>query len=347
MKPKRAIILTVVLLLGVATLAGVLQLHQQMLAAGPATTTQDLRIAPGSSLRAALRGLQDHGLIRHPRLLEVWLRCCNEPTRQQLPDIHAGHYRIEAGQPALAVLNQLFTGRVILEQLTFVEGWNLQQVRKALAQHPAIEHRSKDVPATELLQHLGYAAGSAEGRFAPDTYRFEENSTDTQILRMAYEAQQKRLKRAWEGRAANLPLATADEALTLASIVEKETGLASERAQIAGVFINRLRKGMRLQSDPTVIYGLFDRYEGDIRKRDLIADTPWNTYTRTGLPPTPIAMPGEAAIQATLAPAVTDALYFVAQGDGSGAHQFSAGIEQHNQAVARYLQRLRQSKQAK
>jgi UPF0755 protein len=308
-------------------------------------TTQDVRIAPGSSLRSALTTLQHHGLLDHPRLFELWLRCCNAPTRQRLPGVHAGHYRIEAGQPALAVLDQLVAGRVILEQLTLVEGWNLQQVRAALAQHPAIEQRSREVPAADLLRSLGYAPGPAEGRFAPDTYRFEENTPDTQVLRMAYEAQQKRLARAWESRAPDLPLVSADEALVLASIVEKETGLASERPQIAGVFINRLRKGMRLQSDPTVIYGLFDRYDGDIRKRDLITDTPWNTYTRTGLPPTPIAMPGDAAIQATLAPATTDALYFVARGDGSGAHQFSVDIAQHNQAVARYLQQLRQGRQ--
>lgn len=343
MKIKRLAVVGV--LLGVVAAAAVQHLHTRMLAAGPASTTQDLRIAPGSSLRAALGTLQQHGLLQHPRLLELWLRCCNAPTRRHLPSVHAGHYRIEPGQPALAVLDQLISGRVILEQLTLVEGWNLQQVRAAVAQHPAIEQHSRDVAAADLLQSLGYAPGSAEGRFAPDTYRFEENTPDTQVLRMAYEAQRQRLAKAWDNRTAGLPFATADEALVLASIVEKETGLASERPQIAGVFINRLRKGMRLQSDPTVVYGLFDRYDGNIRKRDLITDTPWNTYTRTGLPPTPIAMPGEAAIQATLAPATTDALYFVARGDGSGGHQFSAGLEQHNQAVARYLQRLRQGRQ--
>ena len=344
MKPSRGVWVALALALVPAILLPLQRLQHDTLGAGPATTTQDLRIAPGSSLRRALGQLQQQGLIVHPRLLELWLRCCNTATSDRLPDIHPGHYRIEPGQPALAVLDQLIAGRVILEQLTLVEGWNLQQVRAALASHAALEQRSRDVPAADLLHSLGYPAGSAEGRFAPDTYRFEEHTPDTQLLRMAYQAQQKRLARAWEARAQGLPFATADEALVLASIVEKETGLASERPQIAGVFINRLRKSMRLQSDPTVIYGLFDRYDGDIHKRDLITDTPWNTYTRTGLPPTPIAMPGEAAIQAVLAPAPTDALYFVARGDGSGGHQFSTDIQQHNQAVARYLQQLRQGR---
>lgn len=326
-------------------LGGHALLREQALAPGPATTAQSLRIAPGSSLRAALQQLQQLGLVRNARLLELWLRCCHAPSRQRLPDIHAGRYLIEPRQPALAVLEQLVSGRVILEQFTLIEGLNLRQLREALAQHPAIARRSADVPADQLLQSLGLGSGPAEGRFAPDTYRFEENTPDSQLLKMAFEAQQQRLARAWLERDPDLPLASAQQLLVLASLVEKETGLASERPMIAGVFVNRLRRNMRLQSDPTVIYGLFERYDGNIRKRDLQSDTPWNTYTRDGLPPTPIAMPGDAALRASARPQATDALYFVARGDGSGAHEFTATLEQHNKAVARYLARLRQAGQ--
>lgn len=335
-------ILLATLALVAAGLGGHALLREQALSAGPATVAQTLRITPGSSLRSALQQLQQQGLIRSARLLELWLRCCDAPSRQRLPDIHAGRYLIEPGQPALVVLEQLVSGRVVLEQFTLIEGWNLRQLREALAQHPAITRRSADVPADQLLQSLGLGSGPAEGRFAPDTYRFEENTPDSQVLKMAFAAQQQRLARAWQDRDPELPLASPEQLLVLASLVEKETGMASERPMIAGVFVNRLRRNMRLQSDPTVIYGLFERYDGNIRKRDLQSDTPWNTYTRDGLPPTPIAMPGDAALRASARPQSTPALYFVARGDGSGAHEFTATLEQHNQAVARYLARLRQ-----
>ena len=182
-----------------------------------------------------------------------------------------------------------------------------------------------------------------EGRFAPDTYRFAEETTDREILQLAYAAQERILARAWESRQKDLPLATPDEALVLASIIEKETGMPKERPRIAGVFVNRLRQGIRLQSDPTVIYGIRDRYDGDIRTRDLRTDTPYNTYTRSGLPPTPIAMPGSEAILAATHPEPTDAIFFVAVGDGTGGHYFSATLAEHNLAVRRYLDRLKRS----
>ena len=188
-----------------------------------------------------------------------------------------------------------------------------------------------------------YEGPFPEGRFAPDTYRFAEETPDREVLTMAHEAQQRLLAKAWEGRDKDLPLSSPEQALTLASIVEKETGLASERARIAGVFMNRLRKGMRLQSDPTVIYGIRDHYDGSIHTRDLRGDTPYNTYTRSGLPPTPIAMPGKEALWAVMHPERTDAVYFVAIGDGTGGHYFSASLAEHNKAVRRYLDRLRRT----
>jgi peptidoglycan lytic transglycosylase G len=308
---------------------------------GPATADARVSIPPGSSLRAALRQLEAQGFLPRPRLFEIWLRCCSKDSGRPVPAVKAGQYLIVAGSRPAEVLQQLVEGRVILEQITLVEGWTFAQWRTALAASPSIAQtlgRSKDA---EVMAALGEPALYPEGRFAPDTYRFAAGTPDLEILRMARLAQQRALAEAWAARDPGLPLDTADQALVLASIVEKETGIASERAQVASVFVNRLRKGMRLQSDPTVIYGIRERYDGNIRRNDLIADTPYNTYTRAGLPPTPIAMPGRDALWATLHPAPGEALYFVASGDGSGGHTFTATLEEHNRAVQKYLQRLR------
>jgi UPF0755 protein len=240
-------------------------------------------------------------------------------------------------------LRQLTEGRVVLEQVTIIEGWTFAQMRTEIEHHQSIQPTLGARSNEEIMQALQNPGLSAEGRFAPDTYSFAPGTTDVQLLRMAFEAQRQVLEDAWNSRQSDLPLSTMDEALVLASIVEKETGLASERARVAGVFVNRLRKGMRLQSDPTVIYGIRDHYDGNIRKSDLSTDTPYNTYTRTGLPPTPIALPGRDSIVATLHPEKTDALFFVATGDGSGGHYFSATVSEHNQAVRRYLERLHRS----
>jgi UPF0755 protein len=211
-----------------------------------------------------------------------------------------------------------------------------------LVRKPGLTVVTRDLSDAQIMAELGAPDLPAEGQFAPDTYAFAPGTTtDMQILRLAFDAQQRNLQQAWDSRQPGLPFASAGEALALASIVEKETGLASERARVAGVYINRLRKGMRLQSDPTVIYGIGARYDGNIRKRDLLADNPYNTYTRIGLPPTPIALPGRDAIVATLNPEKTDALFFVAIGDGGGGHYFSATFAEHNRALQRYLERLR------
>jgi UPF0755 protein len=325
----------------IAAALGYWQLLRSATVPGPAVTDQRVVIPAGSSLRSALRTLSVQGVLPQPRLFELYLRCCGTSAGGPLPAVQAGQYLIEAGSSPLEVLRQLVEGRVILEQITLVEGWSFAQWRAALAAHTGIVQSLQQAKDAEVMAALGQGRLFPEGRFAPDTYRFAAGTSDLEVLRMAFEAQTRALATAWENREQNLPLNSADEALVLASIVEKETGVATERAQVAGVFVNRLRKGMRLQSDPTVIYGIRERYDGNIRRSDLIADTPYNTYTRTGLPPTPIAMPGRDAINATLHPAAGDALYFVAAGDGSGGHTFSATLEEHNRAVQRYLQRLR------
>lgn len=314
-------------------------------APGSATLTQDFVVAPGTSLRGVLSSLQAAGLVTDARHLEYYLRCCQSGEHLDGAAVKAGHYRIAPGQLPLDILRQLIEGRVVLEQLTIIEGWRFAQMRALVEAHPAIIATQRGHSDEELMAALGEEGVTPEGHFAPDTYSFAPGTTDLTVYRMAFDTQQQRLARAWEARDPDLPLATPEEALTLASVVEKETGLASERPLVAGVFINRLRQGMRLQSDPTVIYGMGERYDGNIRRRDLTTDTPYNTYTRTGLPPGPIALPGEKAILAALAPADTDAIFFVALGDGSGGHEFTATLAEHNRAVRRYLERLRQNVQ--
>ncbi|MEP7312517.1 MAG: endolytic transglycosylase MltG [Pseudomonadota bacterium] len=313
---------------------------------GPATTEQRVIVAPGSSLRTVLAQLADQGLLTHPRVLELYLRCCHRETPGAPTDIKAGSYRFEPGLAPLAILTQLQQGKVVLEQITIVEGWSFAQMRAAIAAHPDVGQTLKTGSDADVMAAMGVPQLGPEGRFAPDTYRFAAGTPDEQLYRLAFDAQRRNLDEAWQSRQSDLPLENAEQALVLASIVEKETGLASERARVAGVFINRLRQGMRLQSDPTVIYGIRDRYDGDIRNRDLTTDTPYNTYTRAGLPPTPIALPGKDAIWATLHPEQTDAVFFVAIGDGTGGHYFSATLDEHNRAVRRYLDRLKRAGEA-
>jgi UPF0755 protein len=294
-----------------------------------------VEVAPGASLRAILMALQRQGALRQARLVEIYLR-----LHGALPRLQSGTYELAPHASAREVLEQLIAGRVVLESVTVVEGWSFAQMRRALDAHPALAHQLSGLSAPQIMDALGHAGQDAEGRFFPDTYRFAAGTSDRKILERAYERMQAELDSAWLDRAANLPLATADEALILASIVEKETAREDERPKVAAVFINRLREGMRLQSDPTVIYGLGDGYDGHIHTRDLETDTPYNTYTRTGMPPTPIALPGAASLRAATHPANIDALYFVATGNGDGTHQFSATLAQHDVALRAYLRRL-------
>jgi len=248
--------------------------------------------------------------------------------------LKAGVYTLDKPLTPLALYAKIERGEVSQALVQFIEGWNWREVRAVLAAQPLLKNDSADMSDAELMQAIGAEESHPEGLLFPETYFYTPHTSDLNVLRRAYRLQHQKLMAACEARAPGLPYRTPYEALIMASIVEKETGAAFERPQIAGVFLNRLRLGMRLQTDPTVIYGLGERFDGNLHKADLQRDTPYNTYTRAGLPPTPIAMPSEAAIQAALNPAKTDALYFVARGDGT--HIFSSNLDAHNRAVNRY-----------
>ncbi len=290
----------------------------------------DLVIPSGSGANAIARAVSRSTQGAAPEwLLGIWLRVTG-----QAGELKAGTYEIVQGDSPRSLIDKIASGKQSLRSVTLIEGWNWRQVRAALAKAPHLKNDSAKLSDAELMARLGRSA-HPEGRFFPDTYRYAKGASDITVLRAAAAALDKQLAAAWDARAPNLPLQTPDDLLKLASIVEKETGAAQDRAAIAGVFINRLRINMRLQTDPTVIYGLGESFDGNLRKRDLQTDTPYNSYTRAGLPPTPIAMPSSAALLATAQPAATRALYFVARGDGTS--QFSETLEAHNQAVNRYI----------
>jgi UPF0755 protein len=328
-------LLIVFVLLGAAAVAGWYGLGSEMDRGAATSAPMRVQVVPGEHLRAILSDLQQHGALRHPRLVELYLRLGG-----RTPRVQAGTYEIAAQASARAIIEQLAAGRVVLEQLTVIEGWSFAQLRQALDAHPAVLHELAGRPEAALMATLGHPDQAAEGRFFPDTYRFAAGTSDRRILELAYQRMQRELEQAWNSRATDLPLTGPEQALTLASIVEKETGREDERPKVAAVFVNRLRLGMRLQSDPTVIYGLGARYDGDIHSRDLVTDTPFNTYTRSGLPPTPIALPGAASLRAALHPAPIDAVYFVATGNGDGTHHFSATLAEHDLALRAYLRKL-------
>lgn len=289
----------------------------------------DFRIVAGSSLRSAVSQMREAGLDVEPRLLALLARCSNAET-----GIKAGSYSVSQGVTPLLLLGKLTRGEVTQGELVLVDGWTFRQWRARLDRHPDLRHDSAGLSEAQIAERLGLGSRALDGRLFPDTYLFDKQSTDFELLARAARAMQRRLDSEWAQRAPNLPYRTADEALVMASIVEKETGRESDRTQVAAVFVNRLRKGMLLQTDPTVIYGLGEDFDGNLRKRDLLADSPYNTYRRIGLPPTPIAMPGQASLRAALHPAASEALYFVARGDGSS--EFSRTLDEHNRAVNKY-----------
>ena len=291
--------------------------------------TVDLSIEPGTPVRAVAQLVGDAGVDVNPTLLYWWFRLSGQARL-----IRAGSYEIEAGASPRSLLQKLVRGEEALRAVTLVEGWNFSQVKAALAKAEQLKSESKGLPDYMIMKVLGRPGLHPEGRFFPDTYTYAKGSSDLALLRRAMRAMDKNLDAVWRQRLPDTPLKTPEQALILASIVEKETGRASDRPMIAGVFANRLRIGMMLQTDPTVIYGLGDAFDGNLHKRDLQTDTPWNTYTRAGLPPTPIAMPGKPALLAAVRPAAGKALYFVARGDGSS--EFSASLEEHNRAVNKY-----------
>ena len=319
--------LLVVLVLG----AGLWWLHNPLaLDLPPKSAVLDLEIEPGSSAAQVAQTVVDSGAQTQLKLLQLWFRASGQ-ARQ----IKAGSYEITPGTTPRSLLSMLVRGDQSLKSITLVEGWSFKQVRAALQKAELLAPDSFGLSAELIMQKLGKPGIHPEGRFFPDTYTYAKGSSDMAVLKRAAKAMDKRLDAAWALRNSDTPLKSPEEALILASIVEKETGKPSDRAQIAGVFTNRLRINMRLQTDPTVIYGMGDAFNGNIKKRDLLAETPYNTYIRSGLPPTPIAMPGKAALLSAVQPAPTQALYFVARGDGTS--QFSANLDDHNRAVDKYI----------
>jgi UPF0755 protein len=291
--------------------------------------SQEIIIQPQSSLRSIANQLVYQGV-----LIEPWRFIVLAKILHKEQFLQPGSYTLNKNINPYHLLLSLNHGKTTQGSVTFIEGRTFAQMRDKFAKNDAVKYTTGNMSEAEILSLLGSEYRSAEGLFFPDTYYFDRGTTDVVLLKRSYDAMQTKLAKAWSTRDANLPYKDSYQALIMASIIEKETGKASERPTIAGVFINRLRIGMRLQTDPSVIYGIGLRYDGNIRKKDLLADTPYNTYTRTGLPPTPIAMPGLASIEAALHPADTKALYFVGRGDGS--HVFSNNLNEHNRAVAKY-----------
>jgi peptidoglycan lytic transglycosylase G len=283
----------------------------------------------GLGVSQVARVLEANGLISDARAFMILVRVLGKPG-----ELKAGSYQARGDVSPLRLVKKISKGEFAQGQIRFIEGWTFRQMRAALDEHPALTHETSGWDDREILQALEIQNEHPEGLFFPDTYHFAAGTSDLLVLRQAYEKMEEVLSTAWEERDSDLPVKTRYQGLILASIVEKETGDPAEREMVAAVFVNRLRRGMRLQTDPTVIYGLGEAFDGNLRKRDLQADSPYNTYTRYGLPPTPIALPGKAAIDATLKPAETRALYFVSRGDGT--HQFSNSLAEHNRAVNRF-----------
>ena len=288
-------------------------------------------IRPGLGLKGAAQAMAEAGVGILPWHFALLGRLAGMDR-----GIKAGSYEIAPGVTPWQLLEKLTAGDVTQTEIVIVEGKSFRELRAKLDAHPDLKHDTAGLSAVDILQRIGTSTSHPEGRFFPDTYLFAKQSSDLTIYRRAYRAMQKRLAAAWEKRDPSVPYSSMDDALVMASIIEKETGAAADRGKVASVFVNRLRKGMLLQTDPTVIYGLGEKFDGNLRKADLLTDTPYNTYTRAGLPPTPISLPGMASIQAALNPPPTDYLYFVATGKGDGTSVFSKTLEEHNRAVNKY-----------
>lgn len=329
------------LVLALAGLAAALALHSYAGRPLALEAPQAFEIPSGGSLSSVARDLSRAGILGNPRWFVLYGRVKGESLRLQ-----AGEYMLEPGMTPETLLSRFVAGDVLLHSLTVVEGWTFSQMLATMRAHPALESETRGMALADIAGQLGLAADSPEGWFLPETYLFPRGTTDLDLLARGAQAMQDVLEEAWAGRSPDISLQTPYEALILASIIEKETALDSERGQIAGVMNRRLQRGMRLQTDPTVIYGLGEDFDGNLRRADLRRDTPFNTYTRKGLPPTPIALPGRASVMAAVSPTPGDTLFFVATGDGDGSHAFSRTLEEHNQAVARYLRKLRSRRES-
>ena len=327
MKFLRALLVLVLLLIVGLGGAALWWLNQPLeLAADSVEVSVELGTPP----REIAQDWVQAGVRAQPLLLYEWFRWSGQARK-----IRAGSYEIGRGTTPIALLNKMVRGDETLATLRLIDGWTFRQFRAELAKAEALKPATAQMTDEQIMAAVGAPLGqSPEGRFHPDSYAYSKGSSDIAVLKRAYRAMQKRLDAAWQQRAPDTPLQSADDALVLASIVEKETGVGADRGKVAGVFVNRLRIGMPLQTDPTVIYGLGSAFDGNLRRRDLLADTPYNTYTRGGLPPTPIAMPGKAALLAAVRPEPTKALYFVARGDGSS--EFSETLADHNRAVNQF-----------
>ncbi len=335
----RRILIASVLILAIGAAAVIAwQRTQQWLQAPLTALAAPLmyEVPVGASLTSVAWDMNRRGLLEYPRLLLLWAR-----VTRQTAGMKAGEYELHPGLSPASLLQLLRSGDVFLHRITFIEGTTFAQLRRVLQADPAIKQTVGRASEEALMRQLGETGVAAEGQFYPDTYRFARGTTDLEILGIAHRRLKAELDKAWSERAADLPLANPREVLILASIVEKETALERERPQVAGVFVERLRRGMKLQTDPTVIYGMGETFDGDIRSADLHRDTPYNTYTRVGLPPTPICLPGAASIHAAVQPVMSGAVFFVANGDDDGSHHFSATLAEHDAAVRRYLTKLR------
>ncbi len=297
--------------------------------------TETIVFSRGSSIRTLANQLIEKDILKEKRYFLIWGKVHRQETRLQ-----AGEYLITPGSTLVELLDNMVEGNVVQHDIALIEGFTFRQILQTIHDNPVITLATKDLSDEEIMTKLGYAGEHPEGRFYPDTYYISRGITDLELLRRAYQSMHDILEEEWQQREKDLPFKSPYEALILASIVEKESAIAEERPLIAGLFINRLRKKMRLQTDPTVIYGI-ENYDGNIRFRDLRKDTPYNTYTRYGLPPTPIALPGRGAIHATLHPDKTKYLYFVAYSDGSGRHVFSTNLKDHEKAVDKYQRKKR------
>ncbi|MET0988646.1 MAG: endolytic transglycosylase MltG [Steroidobacteraceae bacterium] len=336
---RKALYFALVLFILVAVALTFGALHVQRWVHEPLAGLQEpvaYELPKGTSMRALARDLAARGIVERPRAWEFWARYTGAASQ-----LRAGEYALTPGLTPDQLLQLFTSGEVLLHSLTIIEGTNIRDVRAALARNTSLRSVTAQMTNEQLMAALGAANVHPEGQFFPDTYRFPRDTTDLDLLKIAHRRMQTELAARWSQRAPDLPLASSYEALILASIVEKETALERERPLIAGVFVQRLRRGMRLQTDPTVIYGLQEAYDGNIRRADLTRDTPYNTYTRAGLPPSPIAMVGAASLDAAVRPQATEALFFVATGEPDGSHYFSRTNDEHQAAVQRYLRKLR------